>query len=198
MTGGDRERERAGEGERARQAGMHGRTPAVAVTSTDALLYLAAVRRIPAATRDAARRLPRRLRSPRRHRPARQFKARLGKGRGVDVALDMLGGPAVQRNLSLMAPRGRHVSVAFLQGLRAEACPLAPSPTPPPSPPTQSQPGTDPTVSAACSCMIQTNRLQPQWMVHWRTRRLGRIWLPVSPPTTCPTPTKATHVTALQ
>ena len=49
-----------------------------------------------------------------------QVRERLGAGRGVDVVLDMLGGGAVQRNLSLLAPGGRHVSVAFMQGSRAE------------------------------------------------------------------------------
>jgi len=56
----------------------------------------------------------------RTHDFAAAVKERLGKGRGVDVVLDLLGGPAVQQNLSVMAPQGRHVSVAFLQGARAE------------------------------------------------------------------------------
>jgi NADPH2:quinone reductase len=39
---------------------------------------------------------------------------------GVDVVLDMVGGDYVDRNLSCMAPRGRHVSIAFLRGVQAE------------------------------------------------------------------------------
>lgn len=41
-------------------------------------------------------------------------------GRGVDVVLDMVGGDYVDRNLSCLAPFGRHVSIAFLRGPRAE------------------------------------------------------------------------------
>lgn len=37
-------------------------------------------------------------------------------GRGVDVVLDMVGGDYIQRNIELLAPDGRHVSIAFLQG----------------------------------------------------------------------------------
>ena len=37
-------------------------------------------------------------------------------GRGVDVVLDMVGGDYVARNIEAMAPDGRHVSIAFLQG----------------------------------------------------------------------------------
>lgn len=42
------------------------------------------------------------------------------QGRGVDVVLDMVGGPYVERNMACMAAFGRHVSIAFLQGPRAE------------------------------------------------------------------------------
>ena len=39
-------------------------------------------------------------------------------GRGVDVVLDMVGGDYVERSLSVMAPDGRHVSIAFLRGAK--------------------------------------------------------------------------------
>lgn len=38
------------------------------------------------------------------------------RGRGVDVVLDMVGGDYIPRNIELLAPDGRHVSIAFLQG----------------------------------------------------------------------------------
>lgn len=41
------------------------------------------------------------------------------KGRGVNVVLDMVGGDYVNRNLLVLAPLGRHVSIAFLQGRHA-------------------------------------------------------------------------------
>ncbi|MCG5243742.1 NAD(P)H-quinone oxidoreductase [Azospirillum doebereinerae] len=37
-------------------------------------------------------------------------------GRGVDVVLDMVGGDYVARDVEIMAPDGRHVSIAFLNG----------------------------------------------------------------------------------
>jgi NADPH2:quinone reductase len=37
-------------------------------------------------------------------------------GRGVDVVLDIVGGPYVRRNLQAMAFGGRHVSLSFMQG----------------------------------------------------------------------------------
>ncbi|SMH51950.1 NAD(P)H-quinone oxidoreductase [Azospirillum agricola] len=37
-------------------------------------------------------------------------------GRGVDVVLDMVGGDYIARDVEIMAPDGRHVSIAFLQG----------------------------------------------------------------------------------
>jgi putative PIG3 family NAD(P)H quinone oxidoreductase len=37
-------------------------------------------------------------------------------GRGVDVVLDIVGGSYIQRNLSLLAPGGRHVSIGFMEG----------------------------------------------------------------------------------
>lgn len=41
-------------------------------------------------------------------------------GRGVDVVLDNVGGPYVARNLSVLAPNGRHVSLSFMQGAKTE------------------------------------------------------------------------------
>lgn len=41
-------------------------------------------------------------------------------GRGVDVVLDMVGGDYLARNLKCLAPDGRHVSIAFLNGPKAE------------------------------------------------------------------------------
>lgn len=41
-------------------------------------------------------------------------------GRGVDVVLDMVGGDYVPRNLVCLAEGGRHVSIAFQRGPRAE------------------------------------------------------------------------------
>jgi putative PIG3 family NAD(P)H quinone oxidoreductase len=45
---------------------------------------------------------------------------RLTEGRGVDVALDMVGGPYVQKNLKALAVEGRLVQIAFLQGSKVE------------------------------------------------------------------------------
>ena len=42
------------------------------------------------------------------------------KGRGVDLILDMVGGDYLARNLKAMAVEGRHVSIAFLNGPKAE------------------------------------------------------------------------------
>jgi len=41
-------------------------------------------------------------------------------GRGVDVILDMVGGPYVAKNIESLAPDGRLVYIAFLQGARVE------------------------------------------------------------------------------
>lgn len=41
-------------------------------------------------------------------------------GGGVDVVLDMVGGDYVARNLELLRPGGRHVSIAFLRGATTE------------------------------------------------------------------------------
>ncbi len=46
--------------------------------------------------------------------------ARLTGQRGVDILLDMVGGDYVPRNLICLAPRGRHVSIAFQRGATAE------------------------------------------------------------------------------
>ena len=40
--------------------------------------------------------------------------------RGVDVVLDMVGGSYVERNLRCLAPEGRLVQIAFLEGSRVE------------------------------------------------------------------------------
>ena len=41
-------------------------------------------------------------------------------GRGVDIVLDMVGGDYIARNLACLAEDGRHVSIAFQRGPRAE------------------------------------------------------------------------------
>ncbi|MCB2081662.1 MAG: zinc-binding dehydrogenase [Rickettsiales bacterium] len=41
-------------------------------------------------------------------------------GQGIDVILDMVGGPYIARHLRLAANGGRILSIAFLQGARAE------------------------------------------------------------------------------
>ena len=45
---------------------------------------------------------------------------RLTDGKGVSVVLDMVGGDYVPRNLQALADDGRHVSIAFQRGPRAE------------------------------------------------------------------------------
>ena len=40
--------------------------------------------------------------------------------KGVDVILDMVGGPYINRNLQILAMEGRLVQIAFLQGSKAE------------------------------------------------------------------------------
>ena len=45
---------------------------------------------------------------------------RLTDGRGVNVVLDMVGGDYVPRNLACLAEDGRHVSIAFQRGAKAE------------------------------------------------------------------------------
>lgn len=44
----------------------------------------------------------------------------LTEGRGVDMALDMVGGDYLPRNLDCLAADGRHVSIAVQGGLKAE------------------------------------------------------------------------------
>jgi len=39
---------------------------------------------------------------------------------GINVVLDMVGGDYIQKNIDLLAPDGRHVSIAFLGGPKAE------------------------------------------------------------------------------
>ncbi len=41
-------------------------------------------------------------------------------GRGIDVVLDNVGGNYVARNLSVMAPGGRHISLSFMQGSQVQ------------------------------------------------------------------------------
>ncbi len=45
---------------------------------------------------------------------------RLTGGKGVRVVLDMVGGDYVPRNLTCLADEGRHVSIAFQRGARAD------------------------------------------------------------------------------
>ncbi len=45
---------------------------------------------------------------------------RLTGGGGVDVVLDMVGGDYLPRNLACLADEGRHVSIAFQRGAKAE------------------------------------------------------------------------------
>ncbi len=46
--------------------------------------------------------------------------ARITETRGVDVVLDMVGGDYIPRNLACLAEDGRHVSIAFQRGPKAE------------------------------------------------------------------------------
>ncbi len=46
--------------------------------------------------------------------------ARITAGRGVDLVLDMVGGDYVPRNIQCLAEDGRHVSIAFQRGTKAE------------------------------------------------------------------------------
>ncbi len=50
---------------------------------------------------------------------AEEVRSLTGK-KGVDVILDMVGGPYMQKNLLSLAPDGRLVQIAFLQGSRVE------------------------------------------------------------------------------
>ena len=51
---------------------------------------------------------------------AREFGAKNGGGKGVNVILDMVGGDYVSRNIKSLAPDGRLVNIAFLQGSKVE------------------------------------------------------------------------------
>ncbi len=53
------------------------------------------------------------------HDFVREIEAACGSD-GIDLVLDMVGGSYVARSLSLLAPGGRHVSIAYLTGARAE------------------------------------------------------------------------------
>ncbi|MBC7522588.1 MAG: NAD(P)H-quinone oxidoreductase [Sandarakinorhabdus sp.] len=46
--------------------------------------------------------------------------AAITEKRGVDVVLDMVGGDYVPRNIQCLADDGRHVSIAFQRGMRAD------------------------------------------------------------------------------
>lgn len=46
--------------------------------------------------------------------------ATLTAGRGVDIVLDMVGGDYIPKNIASLADDGRHVSIAFQRGPRAE------------------------------------------------------------------------------
>lgn len=46
--------------------------------------------------------------------------AELTKGQGVNAVLDMVGGDYLPRNLACLADDGRHVSIAFQRGIKAE------------------------------------------------------------------------------
>ena len=46
--------------------------------------------------------------------------SKLTEGRGVDVILDMVGGPYIERNLKSLAVEGRLVQIAFLQTSKVE------------------------------------------------------------------------------
>ena len=52
--------------------------------------------------------------------------ARLTKGHGVDVVLDMVGAPYTARNLRCLARDGRLVQIAFLEGSKVENLDLMP------------------------------------------------------------------------
>jgi NADPH2:quinone reductase len=45
---------------------------------------------------------------------------RITEGKGVAVVLDMIGGDYLPRNLQVLAEEGRHVSIAFQRGAKAE------------------------------------------------------------------------------
>jgi len=42
------------------------------------------------------------------------------EGKGVDIVLDMVGGDYIARNLKVLAPEGRHISIAMQHGRMAE------------------------------------------------------------------------------
>jgi putative PIG3 family NAD(P)H quinone oxidoreductase len=42
------------------------------------------------------------------------------KNAGVHMVLDMVGGTYIQKNISCLAPQGRHISIAFLQGAKVQ------------------------------------------------------------------------------
>ncbi len=54
------------------------------------------------------------------HYRTEDFEAVVRAAGGADVVLDMVGGPYVEKNLSLLKPGGRCVQIAFLQGARVE------------------------------------------------------------------------------
>jgi putative PIG3 family NAD(P)H quinone oxidoreductase len=48
------------------------------------------------------------------------WSAAMSQAGGCDVVLDMVGGDYVARNLAMLRPRGRHVSIAFQGGMEAK------------------------------------------------------------------------------
>ena len=53
----------------------------------------------------------------------RDWEQRVGdltEGRGVDVVLDMVAGPYMQKNMNVLGRDGRYIIIAFLQGSKAE------------------------------------------------------------------------------
>ncbi len=51
---------------------------------------------------------------------AREFGSKNESAKGVDVILDMVGGDYIARNIKSLAPDGRLVNIAYLQGSKAE------------------------------------------------------------------------------
>lgn len=69
---------------------------------------------------DAARRLGADAAIDYRRRDFMVEVSKLTEGRGVDVILDMVGGPYIERNLKSLALEGRLVQIAFMQTAKVE------------------------------------------------------------------------------